>query len=143
MRSKPTCQKRKWVVFFSLLISISIGSATFAKDSPKAFKVVKPETVGLSSDRLGTIDKVLKADVEKGIIAGAALLIARNGKIAYFKSFGMRNKEKAFPMEKDSIFRVYSMTKPVIGVAAAMLIEEGKILLADPVAKYIPAFKDV
>jgi CubicO group peptidase (beta-lactamase class C family) len=102
-----------------------------------------PEDVGLSSQRLNQIDTVLKADIEKGIIPGAVVLVARKGKIAYFKSFGMRDKEKALPMEKDSIFRAYSMTKPLVGVAAAILLEEGKLLLSDPVAKYIPAFKDI
>jgi CubicO group peptidase (beta-lactamase class C family) len=102
-----------------------------------------PEDVGLSSQRLNQIDTVLKADIEKGIIPGAVVLVARKGKIAYFKSFGMRDKEKGLPMEKDSIFRAYSMTKPLVGVAAAILLEEGKLLLSDPVAKYIPAFKDI
>ena len=103
----------------------------------------KPEEVGLSSERLNRIDTVLKADIEKGQIPGAVALVARKGKIAYFKSFGMRNKEKSLPMEKDSIFRVYSMTKSVTAVAASILLEEGKLLLWDPVAKYIPAFKDI
>ncbi len=102
-----------------------------------------PEDVGLSSQRLNQIDTVLKADIEKGIIPGAVVLVARKGKIAYFKSFGMRNKEKKLPMEKNSIFRVYSMTKPVVGVAAMILLEEGKLVLSDPVAKYVPAFKDI
>jgi len=102
-----------------------------------------PEDVGLSSQRLNQIDTVLKGGIDKGMIPGAVVLVARKGKIAYFKSFGMRDKEKALPMEKDSIFRAYSMTKPLVGVAAAILLEEGKLLLSDPVAKYIPAFKDV
>lgn len=102
-----------------------------------------PEDVGLSSQRLNQIDTVLKGDIDKGMIPGAVVLVARKGKIAYFKSFGMRDKEKGLPMEKDSIFRAYSMTKPLVGVAAAILLEEGKLLLSDPVAKYIPAFKDV
>jgi CubicO group peptidase (beta-lactamase class C family) len=102
-----------------------------------------PEEVGLSSDRLNRIDTVLKADIEKGQIPGAVVLVARKGKIAYFKNFGTRDKEKSLPMEKDSIFRVYSMTKSVVAVASAILLEEGKLLLADPVAKYMPSFKDV
>ena len=102
-----------------------------------------PEDVGLSSQRLNQIDTVLKGGIDKGMIPGAVVLVARKGKIAYFKSFGMRDKEKALPMEKDSIFRAYSMTKPLVGVAAAILLEEGKLLLSDPVAKYVPAFKDV
>jgi CubicO group peptidase (beta-lactamase class C family) len=114
-------------------------STAWAASLPTA----KPEEVGLSSQRLDLIDTVLKADIENGKIPGAVLLVARKGKIAYFKSFGTRDEKKSLPMEKDSIFRVYSMTKPVIGVAAMILLEEGKITLADPVAKYIPSFKDI
>lgn len=105
--------------------------------------ISEPEAVGLSSQRLNLIDTVLQADIEKGQIQGAVLLVARNGEVAYFKSFGTRDEKKSLPMEKDSIFRVYSMTKPVIGVAVMILLEEGKLVLADPVAKYIPSFKDI
>jgi CubicO group peptidase (beta-lactamase class C family) len=109
----------------------------------EALQSTIPEAVGLSSERLARIDAVLKADIESGKIPGAVLLVARKGKIAYFKSFGTRDEKKSLPMEKDSIFRVYSMTKPVVGVAAMILLEEGKLVLADPVAKYIPSFKDI
>ena len=122
-------------IFFIFLL----GTA-FAQGLPGA---KKPEEVGLSSERLNRIDTVLKADIEKGQIPGAVALVARKGKIAYFKGFGMRNKEKSLLMEKDSIFRVYSMTKSITAVATAMLMEEGKLLLSDPVAKYIPSFKDI
>ena len=102
-----------------------------------------PEEVGFSSERLKRIGTVLKADIEKGQIPGAVVLVSRKGRIAYFESFGMRDKEKSLPMEKDSIFRVYSMTKSVVAVAAAILLEEGRLSLADPVAKYLPSFKDI
>jgi CubicO group peptidase (beta-lactamase class C family) len=130
---------RNWLVCVVLVVFVCAASAALAKDLGTA----KPESVGLSSERLKRIDTVLKADVEQGKIPGAVLLIARKGRIAYFKSFGMRNKEKGLPMEKDSIFRIYSMTKSITAVGVAMLLEEGKILLTDPVSKYIPSFKDV
>ncbi|MBW1673370.1 MAG: beta-lactamase family protein [Deltaproteobacteria bacterium] len=139
MKTGKVHQKRNWLVYALLLIFVLITSAVFAKDLPTA----TPAEVGLSSERLNIIDTVLKVDIEKGKIEGAVLLVARKGKIAYFKSFGMRNKEKLLPMEKDSIFRVYSMTKPVVGVAVMMLLEDGKLVLSDPVTKYIPAFKDI
>ncbi len=123
------------VVFFFLL-----GGMAGAQELPRA---KNPEEVGFSSERLNRIDTVLKADIAKGQIPGAVALIARKGKIAYVRNFGMRDKEKALTMEKDSIFRVFSMSKAVIAVAAAILLEEGKISLSDPVAKYIPSFKDV
>jgi CubicO group peptidase (beta-lactamase class C family) len=122
------------VLFIFLTVTASAQGLPGAK---------KSEEVGLSSERLNRIDTVLKADIEKGQIPGAVALVARKGKIAYFKRFGMRNKEKSLPMEKDSIFRVYSMTKSITAVAASILLEEGKLLLWDPVAKYIPPFKDI
>jgi CubicO group peptidase (beta-lactamase class C family) len=130
---------RNWVVCLVLIISLCAASVSFAK----VLRPARPESVGLSSERLKRIDTVLKADVEQGKISGAVLLIARKGKIAYFKSFGMRNREKGLPMEKDSIFRIYSMTKSITAVGVAMLLEEGKLVLTDPVSKYIPSFRDV
>ncbi|MBW2022802.1 MAG: beta-lactamase family protein [Deltaproteobacteria bacterium] len=139
MNTGKVHKKRNWLVCVLLLISVCITSAALAKVLPTAV----PEAVGLSSNRLNRIDTVLKDDIKKGKIEGAVALVARKGKIAYFKSFGMRNKEKLLPMEKNSIFRVYSMTKPVVAVAVMMLLEEGKLVLSDPVAKYIPSFKDI
>jgi CubicO group peptidase (beta-lactamase class C family) len=139
MDKRKVLYLRNWLVCIVLLISLCTASASFAK----VLGTAKPEAVGLSSERLKRIDAVLKADVEQGKIPGAVLLIARKGKIAYFKSFGMRNKEKGLPMEKDSMFRIYSMTKSITAVAVAMLLEEGKLVLTDPVSKYIPSFRDI
>ena len=127
-------------ILVAAVLLVFVTSTAIAQGFPKA---KSPEEVGLSSDRLNRIDNVLKADIEKGQIPGAVALVARNGKIAYFRNFGMRDKEKSLPMEKDSIFRVYSMTKSVTAVASSILLEEGKLLLADPVAKYLPSFKDI
>jgi CubicO group peptidase (beta-lactamase class C family) len=102
-----------------------------------------PESIGLSSKRLQMITETLKADVDKGVIPGAVLMISRQGKIGYFEAIGSLDPEKKIPMAKDAIFRIYSMTKPITTVAAMMLFEDGKLALNDPVAKYIPAFKDV
>jgi CubicO group peptidase (beta-lactamase class C family) len=132
-------QMRHWLVCVVLVVFVCAASAALAKD----LGTTKPESVGLSSERLKRIDAVLKADVEQGKIPGAVLLIARKGKVAYFKSFGIGNKEKGLAMEKDSIFRIYSMTKSITAVGIAILLEEGKILLTDPVSKYIPSFSDI
>jgi len=102
-----------------------------------------PESIGLSSKRLQMITETLKADVDKGVIPGAVLMISRQGKIGYFEAIGSLDPEKKIPMTKDAIFRIYSMTKPITTVAAMMLFEDGRLALNDPVAKYIPAFKDV
>ena len=102
-----------------------------------------PEQVGLSADRLALLSQTLRDDTAKGRIAGAVMLVARRGRIAYLESFGLRDKAANAPMGKDAIFRVASMTKPLTSVAAMMLVEEGKIALDDPVAKYLPQFADL
>ncbi len=102
-----------------------------------------PESVGLSSARLSKLKQVLASDVENGKLPGAVVAIARKGKLAYFEAIGFQDKPANKPMTKDAIFRIYSMTKPWTSVAAMMLAEEGRIQLADPVSKYLPAFKDL
>jgi CubicO group peptidase (beta-lactamase class C family) len=102
-----------------------------------------PEDVGFSRDRLDRIAAVLNADIVKGSIPGATLLIARNGKIAYFESFGWLDAGSKTPMPKDAIFRIYSMSKPITSVAAMILVEQGKLFLSDPVSKYISAFAEM
>src|SRR5262249_33275018 len=84
----------------------------------------------------------LKADVEKGTIPGAIVLVARHGKIAWLEVVGMLDPQTKALMRKDAIFRIYSMSKPITSVATMMLFEDGRIRLDEPVATYIPAFKD-
>jgi CubicO group peptidase (beta-lactamase class C family) len=100
----------------------------------------KPEEVGLSPFRLGKLSEVLRAQVERGHIPGAVAIVSRNGKLAYHESFGVRDPNGREPMPKEAIFRIYSMTKAIVSVATMMLWEEGKLLLNEPVSKYIPAF---
>jgi len=104
---------------------------------------VPPESIGLSSKRLQLLTDTLKAGIAKGEIPGVVLLISRHGKIGYFEAMGSLDPQKNTQMTKDSIFRIYSMTKPLTTAAAMMLFEDGKLALGDPVSKYIPAFKDV
>jgi CubicO group peptidase (beta-lactamase class C family) len=103
----------------------------------------KPEDVGLSSQRLQRIRDTLQADIDKGLAPGAVLLIARRGQIASSEALGYRDREDGAMMTPDTIFRIASMTKPVVSVAAMMLAEEGKLLIANPVSRYIPAFADL
>ena len=98
-----------------------------------------PEEVGLSSARLARITDTLKADVERGRIPGAVVVVARKGRVAYAQAIGFRDKPAGSPMTVDSIFRIASMTKPMVSVAAMMLYEDGRLFVADPVSKYIPA----
>jgi CubicO group peptidase (beta-lactamase class C family) len=97
-----------------------------------------PEEIGLSSFRLARLGEVMKGESERGRVPGAVALIARRGRVGYFESFGRRDPAADAPMAKDAIFRIYSMTKPITSVAAMMLWEEGRFLLSDPIAKYLP-----
>src|SRR5262245_12917807 len=103
----------------------------------------KPENVGLSSQRLQRIRNTLQADIDKGLAPGAVLLIARRGQIASFEALGYRDREDGAVMTPDTMFRIASMTNTVASVAAKTLAEEGKLLIADPVSRYIPAFANL
>src|SRR6516225_4277139 len=109
----------------------------------QSLSYAKPEDVGFSRERLDRIAGMLNADIAKGTIPGAALLIVRNGKIAFYESFGWLDAATKTPMPKDAIFRIYSMSKPITSVAAMILVEQGRLFLSDPVQNYIPAFKDM
>ena len=100
--------------------------------------VAKPEDVGMSSERLARIVARLRTDAEKGIIPGSVLLVARNGRIATFEATGLRDPQTKTPMTRDTIFRIYSMSKPITSVGVMLLFEEGKLTLDQPVSRYIP-----
>jgi CubicO group peptidase (beta-lactamase class C family) len=104
---------------------------------------VSPELVGLSRERLARIRPQLERYVETNRLAGGTALIARHGKVVYFETFGVMDKDSGKPMTKDAIFRIYSMTKPIIAVAALTLYEAGKFSMLDPVSKYLPEFTDM
>ncbi len=116
-----------------------------ALSTPKSFAQSavsrQPEIAGLSQERLGKLASVFRADVDEGRIPGVVLLVARNGEIALFEAIGFRDRAANAPMKKDDIFRLYSMTKPIVSVAAMMLVEEGRLLLSDPVSKHMPELK--
>src|SRR5580700_4720519 len=103
--------------------------------------VAAPETLGLSKERIDRIKPIQEKYVADGQLAGGVMLIARKGKVAYFDTFGKMDKDGSKPMQKDAIFRLYSMTKPIVTVAALTLYEEGKYSMLDPVSKFIPEFK--
>ena len=103
----------------------------------------RPEQVGLSSERLDRITATLRAYVEAGAIPGAVLAIARGGRIGYAEAVGYRDREADAKMPFDAIFRIASMTKPIVSVAAMALAEEGRLDIGAPVADYIPAFKEL
>ncbi len=103
----------------------------------------KPESVGLSSERLQRINQLIERKIKEGKVVGAVTLVARRGKVAHLAVAGQADVEAGKPLKPDAIFRIYSMTKPITTVAAMMLLEEGKYQLDDPLHLYLPEFKDV
>ena len=118
----------------AVLLTLSLAAGAWGQ----ALSTATPQEVGLSSERLDRITHLLRTDVDKGRLPGAVVLIARKGKIAYYEAIGFRDKASGAPMQKDAIFRLYSMTKPYTSAVAMMLVEEGRIALADPVGRYLP-----
>ncbi|HYC36299.1 MAG TPA: serine hydrolase domain-containing protein [Usitatibacter sp.] len=127
--------------FQAILITIVLGGcATMGGSSgdlplPMASS---PESVGISSQKLAEIEAVTQKHIDAETVAGAVMLVARKGQIAWLKAMGYRDRPAKDPMRPDAIFRIYSMTKPIVTVAAMMQVEEGKLALDDPVSKYLP-----
>ena len=127
-----------------LFISVMVILFPFLDSISQAvLPTVNPETQGFSSERLKQLDANINQWIKEDQLNGATAIILRNGKIVYHKSFGFANKQQNVPMKNDNIFRIASMTKPIISVAAMMLYEEGRFLLTDPISKFIPEFKDL
>ena len=103
----------------------------------------KAEDVGVSTERLNRIGETMRKLIDEKKIPGTVTLVARKGKVIHFETNGMRDVEKNLPMEKDTIFRIYSQSKPITGAALMMLFEEGKFLMTDPISKYLPEFSDM
>jgi CubicO group peptidase (beta-lactamase class C family) len=104
---------------------------------------VKPEEVGMSTERLQRIDQMIQRRIAAGELAGAVAIVARNGKVAHFSAQGVMDLESKQAMNAATMFRIASMTKPVTGVAVMMMVEEGKLRLNDPVSRYIPEFRGI
>jgi CubicO group peptidase (beta-lactamase class C family) len=106
---------------------------------PKA----SPDVSGMSASRLERIGTVLNREIEQGRLPGAVVMVARRGRLVYQGAWGFQDPVKKTPMQADSIFRIYSMTKPLVSIAAMLLMEDGDIQLTDPVSKHLPSFKDL
>ncbi|MEO6782981.1 MAG: serine hydrolase domain-containing protein [Bradyrhizobium sp.] len=117
----------------------SAAKRTAAPQTP-SLPFAKPQSLGLSSTRLQRMSDAFKRDIDKGTIPGATVMVARRGQIGWFEALGRQNPAAAAPMAHNSLFRVFSMTKPIVSVGIMMLLEDGQFLLNDPVAKYIPEF---
>ena len=127
---------------FLMSLGISLFALILAPAWAGDIRMVKPESVGLSSERLARFSAEMEKGIEAGHFPGAVAAVARNGKVAFFESYGLRDKDAGLPMQDDSIFRIASMTKAVTGVAVMILYEEGHFSLNDPISYYIPSFKD-
>ncbi|WP_420474910.1 serine hydrolase domain-containing protein [Noviherbaspirillum sp. ST9] len=95
-------------------------------------------TDGFSAERLQALTRRIQADIDGRLIPGAAMLVARGGKVVYEAALGTQDPDTGAPMSLDTIFRIYSMTKPIVSVAAMMLVEQGRLLLSDPISGYLP-----
>ncbi len=132
-------RRRSVAVALSTLCMLTLATPTPAQGLP----IVKPTEVGLSPQRLTAIGDWLRTEVAAKRIPGAVVMVVRGGKLAYLDAVGQRDPASPAPMKTDDLFRIYSMTKPIVSVAAMMLVEDGRLLLEAPVARYIPAFANV
>jgi CubicO group peptidase (beta-lactamase class C family) len=121
----------------SAICCLAIGTA--AATAPTG----RPEDVGFSTERLKRVSELVQRHITAGSFSGAVTLVARNGRIIHHEASGLMDVEAKKPMPKDGIFRIMSMTKPVIGVSIMMMIEEGKVRLQDPISKFIPEWKNM
>ena len=123
--------------FKPILILLMLAVNVVASD----IETVKPEDVGLSSQRLARLTETFQSHIDKGQIAGAVLLVSRRGKVPYFETLGYMDLEAQKPMPQDGIFRIASMTKAVTAAAVLQLMEQARFQLDDPIEKYLPVFK--
>ncbi|TXK36746.1 beta-lactamase family protein [Pontibacter qinzhouensis] len=126
----------------TLLLCLSFVFTHAQKSAAPVLKEGKPEKAGMSPERLQRLDRVVQEYVDKGQIPGAVTMIVRNGTIVHYKSTGFSDVEQASPLRRDDIFRIASQTKAITSVGVMLLFEEGRLLLDDPISKYIPAFKN-
>jgi CubicO group peptidase (beta-lactamase class C family) len=132
--------------FRSLASAVAVAtilSAPAAQAAPRKAVAGAPEAVGFDAARLKRLDEAMAKVVADGRVSGMTTLLVRHGQVVDFKTYGKKDLATGAPMEKDTIFRIYSMTKPITGVAMMILFEEGRWKLDDPVTKFIPEFKNL
>jgi CubicO group peptidase (beta-lactamase class C family) len=122
----------------SPLVVLLVAAFVWVLPSTAASPVARPEEVGLSSERLKRINELIKRHLDAKTFSGAVTLVARHGRIAHLEAQGLMDIESKKPMQKDAIFRIMSMTKPIVGTSILMMMEEGKVRLTDPLSKFIP-----
>ncbi|MCY4025962.1 MAG: serine hydrolase [Acidobacteria bacterium] len=132
-------------VFSAALAPAALAQSTAPDDAgtDAGLPVASPGTVGMSADALGRIAPAMQAYVDDGRLAAVMTMVARRGQVVHWEAVGTRDTASGDPLERDDIFRIYSMTKPVTSVATMILVEEGKVALDDPLSKFVPEFGDV
>ena len=136
-------RRRVWAATTAALVGlVAAGLVVPSMRAAEDVVVVEPESVGMSSTRLTRIDAFIQDYIDTDQIAGAVTLVARKGKVVHFEAQGWKDKENNAPMTRDTIFEMYSMTKPIVSAALMMLFEEGRFLLDDPIAKWLPEYAD-
>jgi CubicO group peptidase (beta-lactamase class C family) len=123
----------------ALIVSVLLVAPPLAAQTPRS----TPEALGFSSERLQRVSELLKRHIDAGSFSGSVTLVSRNGRVAHLEAQGLMDIESGKPMATDAIFRIMSMTKPVVGVATLMLVEEGKVRLDDPVSRFVPELEDL
>jgi CubicO group peptidase (beta-lactamase class C family) len=123
----------------TFLFSLILIALPLQAQAPRS----NPEGVGISGERLKRVSELLKRHIDAGSFSGSVTLVARNGRVAHLEAQGLMDIETRKPMATNALFRIMSMTKPVVGVAVLMMMEEGKVRLNDPVSKFIPQFKNL
>jgi CubicO group peptidase (beta-lactamase class C family) len=111
--------------------------------STRVLAIAEPDEVGLSVERLERLSAIFQREIDRKRLPGVVALVGRHGKVAYCESLGVRNPASGASMSQDTIFRIYSMTKPIVSVAVMMLLEQGRLLLSDPLHKFLTAFSDM
>ena len=137
-----------WAVIISVAYGLSTQATCYAANAAETstsklaspLPTEKPENVGMSSERLKKITAYFNKEVADGRLPGGVIAIARQGKLVFYESFGVQSPLTKAPMKNDAIFRMYSMTKPLVSVVAMQLVEDGVIQLPDPISKYLPEF---
>jgi CubicO group peptidase (beta-lactamase class C family) len=132
---------KRWIFVAALSGALFVAASSAWSQVNLSLEPGPPEQVGVSKEKLGRIHDVFQEHIAGGKLPGTVVMVARKGKLIYADAAGFQDKDEGRPMALDTIFRIYSMTKPLVSVAAMMLVEDGKIELTDPVSKFFPAFK--
>jgi CubicO group peptidase (beta-lactamase class C family) len=121
-------------------MNVQVATKQAATPQTPPLPEARPESLGLSPTRLARMSDAFKREIDKGTIPGVTVMVARRGQIGWFEALGRQSPARSAPMTRDSIFRIYSMTKPIVSIGIMQLVEDGYLVLNEPLAKYIPEF---